>query len=72
MRLAVLLLSVEPWVVVAVAAGAAFGGWLAVVGIDVQTDPSKAVRRSPDRPLGALLGGFSELRNNVDMAVIIG
>ena len=69
---ALLLLSVDPWVVVAVSSLAALGGMSAVVGINVDIDPSKAVRRVRDRPRDALLGGLTELRANIDMAVIVG
>jgi MFS family permease len=69
---ALLLLIVEPWFVVAVSSVASLAGLLAVVGINVDIDPSKAVRRSPDRPRDALMGGFLELRSNVDMAIIVG
>lgn len=69
---AVLLLTVEPWFVVAVAAVASLAGLLAVVGITVVIDPSKAVRRSRDRPNAALMGGIVELRANADMATIVG
>ncbi len=69
---ALLLLSVDPWVVVAVSSLAALGGMSAVVGINVDVDPSKAMRRVRDRPRDALMGGLTELRANVDMAVIVG
>ena len=69
---ALLLLTVEPWVVVAASSFAALGGLLAVAGISVGVDPSKAVRRSRDRPRDALMGGLKELRENVDMAIIVG
>ena len=69
---ALLLLTLEPWVVVATASFAALGGLFAVAGINVGVDPSKAVRRSRDRPRDALMGGLQELRENVDMAIIVG
>jgi CRP-like cAMP-binding protein len=69
---ALLLLGVDPWFVVAVAALAAFGGFLAMAGINIAVDPSKAVRRSHDRPRDALLGGLVELRGNLDMAILVG
>jgi MFS family permease len=43
-----------------------------VSGIRVDIDPSKAVKRRRDRPLEALLGGLTELRNNPDAAVVVG
>ena len=46
---ALLLLGVDPWVVVAVSSLAALGGLLAVAGINITIDPSKAVRRSRRR-----------------------
>lgn len=69
---ALLLLSVDPWMVVAVSSLAALGGMSAVVGINVDVDPSKAMRRVRDRPRDALMGGLTELRANGDMAVIVG
>jgi MFS family permease len=69
---ALILLSVDPWVVVAVSSLAALGGMSAVAGINVEIDPSKAMRRIRDRPRDALMGGLTELRANVDMAVIVG
>lgn len=69
---ALLLLRLDPWFVLAVASLAALGGLWAVAGINVDVDPSKAVRRARDRPRDALMGGLMELRNNVDMAVIVG
>jgi MFS family permease len=69
---ALLLLGVEPWFVVATSSLAAFGGLLAVAGINVAVDPSRAVQRSRDRPRDALLGGLVELRHNVDMAILVG
>ena len=41
-------------------------------GVRVHVDPSKAVRRTRDRPSEALLGGLSELRHNTDAAVVVG
>ncbi len=69
---ALLLLRLDPWFVVAVASLAALGGLFAVVGINVDVDPSRAMRRARDRPRDALMGGLMELRHNVDMAVIVG
>ena len=69
---ALLLLGAQPWFVIAASALAGLGGLLAVVGIDVATDPSKAVRRSRERPRDALMGGLVELRGNVDMAILVG
>lgn len=68
---AVLLVAAEPSLVVAVAATAALAGLLAVAGIRVDVDPSKAVRKDRDRPLEGLTGGFAELRGNSDLAVIV-
>ena len=45
---------------------------LAVAGINIAVDPSKAVQRSHDRPRDALLGGLVELRRNIDMAILVG
>jgi MFS family permease len=67
-----LLLTTDPTIVVVAAVVAAMAGCLAVSGVRVHVDPSKAVRRTPDRPLEALLGGLSELRHNTDAAVVIG
>jgi hypothetical protein len=69
---ALLLLGVEPWFVVAVSSVAALGGLLAVAGLNIAVDPSKAVRRSRDRPRDALMGGLMELRDNLDMAILVG
>ena len=69
---ALLLLGVEPWVVLAVSSLAALGGLLAVAGINITIDPSKAVRRSGDGPRDALMGGLMELRHNTDMAILVG
>ena len=69
---ALLLLRFDPWFVLAVSSLAALGGLFAVVGINVDVDPSKAMRRTRDRPRDALMGGLIELRDNVEMAVIVG
>jgi MFS family permease len=69
---ALLLLSVAPSYVVAVSALAALGGLVAVAGIKVGADPSKAMRRTRDRPRDALMGGLIEMRDNVDLAIIVG
>ncbi len=69
---ALLLLTTDPWFVVVAAAGAAAAGFVAVSGIRVDVDPSKAVRRRRDRPLEALLGGLIELHGNTDAAVVVG
>lgn len=69
---AFLLLSVAPSYVVAVSALAALGGLIAVAGINVGADPSKAMRRTRDRPRDALMGGLVELRDNIDLAIIVG
>jgi MFS family permease len=69
---ALLLLGVEPWCVLGVSSLAALGGLLAVAGINVGADPSKALQRVHDRPREALMGGLLELRRNVDMAVLVG
>ena len=53
----------------AVAAVAAASGVLAMARLDVRTDPSKAERRHPARPIETLLGGVAELRQNRDLAV---
>ena len=68
---AVLLLAAGPSFVLAAAAVAAAAGFFAVRGIRVDVDPSKAVRRSRDRPIDALLGGLTELRSNPDAAVVV-
>ncbi|HSB86666.1 MAG TPA: MFS transporter [Ilumatobacteraceae bacterium] len=68
---ALLLLVAGPWVVVTAAAGAALMGSLAVLGLNVDVDPSKAVRRSPGRPTVALLGGINDLAANTDMAAVV-
>jgi hypothetical protein len=67
-----LLFFTGPSLVVAVAAVASLGGLRAVSGIHLDIDPSKAVRRSNDRPLAALMGGLEELRRNRDMAIVVG
>ena len=69
---ALMLVWVDPWLVVSTSAAAAAGGFIAISGIRVDVDPSKAVKRRRDRPLEALLGGLIELRDNTDAAVIVG
>jgi MFS family permease len=69
---ALLLLSTGPWFVVAVASTASGFGLIAVSGIRVDVDPSKAVRRMRERPIDELLGGLRELHTNRDMAVVVG
>jgi MFS family permease len=69
---ALLLLATGPWFVVAVAAVACIGGLLAVAGVYVDVDPSKAVRRSQESPIRALTGGVRELRENHDTAIVVG
>ena len=69
---ALLLIMTDPWFVVATASVAAAAGFVAVSGIRVDVDPSKAVRRGRDRPLEAVLGGLIELRDNPDAAVVVG
>ncbi len=69
---AILLLRAQPWFVLAVSSLAALGGLLSVAGLDIAIDPSKAVRRSRERPRDALMGGLLELRANVDMAILVG
>lgn len=69
---ALILLAADPWLVVTVSAATAAAGFVAVSGIRVDVDPSKAVRRRRDRPLEALLGGLAELRHNTDAAVVVG
>jgi len=69
---ALLLVGSDPWFVVMSAAAVAAAGALSVSGIRVDVDPSKAVRRTRDRPLQALLGGLVELRGNPDAAVSVG
>jgi MFS family permease len=67
-----LLLEAKPWVVVLAASLAAAGGCVAIANIRVDVDPSKAVRRTGDHPLRALIGGLTELRSNTDAAVVVG
>ena len=67
-----LLFVTEPWFVVAVASVACVGGLLAVAGVYVDVDPSKAVRRTQESPVRALMGGLRELDSNRDIAVIVG
>ncbi|MEY2445371.1 MAG: hypothetical protein QOE00_1951 [Ilumatobacteraceae bacterium] len=69
---ALLLIGLTPWVVIVVSAAASLGGSFAVAGINVDVDPSKATRRAHERPGAALLGGLTELRGNVDLAIIVG
>jgi MFS family permease len=69
---ALLLLGVAPSYVLAVSALAALGGLVAVAGIKVSADPSKALRRIRDRPKDALMGGLVEMRNNIDLGIIVG
>jgi MFS family permease len=67
-----LLLRAEPWVVVVAAAVAAVAGCASVAHIRVDVDPSKAVRRTGDRPLESLIGGVTELREHTGVAVVVG
>jgi len=69
---ALLTVVVDPWFAVAASASAAVVGMFAVARLEVQTDPSKAVRGRAARPLQSLFGGFVELRRNVAIGVIIG
>ena len=69
---ALLLLRTDPWFVVLAASVAAAVGCIAVSGIRVDVDPSKAVRRTRERPLEALIGGITELRKNTDAAIVVG
>lgn len=57
--------------VVAAAAVAAGLGLIAVAGIRVDVDPSRAVRSTPVRPVQALLGGFAVIGADRDLTVII-
>ena len=66
-----LLFRTDPWFVLSSASVAAAAGCVAVSGIHVDVDPSKAVRRRRDRPLEALIGGITELRKNTDTAVVV-
>jgi MFS family permease len=66
-----LLVGVDPWGVIVASVGAAVLGLYAVVRIDVDADPSKAVRRGRDRPAAALLGGLAAMRANTDMGVVV-
>ena len=69
---AVFLLRGEPWFVLAVTAVIAALGVVAVSRVRVGVDPSKALRRTPDRPLVVLIGGLTELRKNSDLAIVVG
>lgn len=69
---AVFLLRAEPSFVLAVTAIIAALGVVAVSRVRVGMDPSKALRRTPDRPLVALIGGLTELRKNSDLAIVVG
>jgi len=67
-----LLLGADPWAVIVASAAAAAAGAVSVATIRIGVDPSKAVRRTRDRPVEALIGGITELRNNPNMAVVVG
>ena len=69
---ALLLFRTDPWFVVVTASVAAAAGCIAVSGIRVDVDPSKALRRTRERPLGALIGGVTELRKNAETAIVVG
>ena len=69
---ALLLFRTDPWFVVATASVAAAAGCIAVSGIRVDVDPSKAVRRTREHPLQALIGGMTELRKNTETGVVVG
>ena len=68
----VFLLRAEPWFVMAVASIIAALGVVAVSRVRVGVDPSKALRRTPDRPVDALIGGLTELRKNSDVTIVVG
>ena len=70
---ALLLLGVDPWFVVAVVVARRARRAARRSPASTSTvDPSKAVRRSHDRPRDALMGGLMELRANIDMAILVG
>jgi len=66
-----LLLSADPWLVLAVSFVSAAGGLAAMSRITVTVDPSKAVVGERDRTVAALLGGLIQLRQNPDIALIV-
>src|SRR4051812_31175182 len=68
---ALALLSADPWLAVGIASAASALGVLAVSRVHVGVDPSKAARRVHDRPFEALTGGLTELRGNLDTALIV-
>ena len=67
-----LLLVADPSVVVVAAAVTAAAGCLSLANVRVDADPSKAVRRRRVGPLAALIGGVTELRENTDLAAVVG
>ncbi|HUC32900.1 MAG TPA: MFS transporter, partial [Ilumatobacteraceae bacterium] len=69
---AVLLAIASPTAVAGAASIAALLGLLAVAGLRVSSDPSRAVRRRPDSPIKAISAGFSELRAQPDVGILIG
>ncbi|HEX6659807.1 MAG TPA: cyclic nucleotide-binding domain-containing protein, partial [Ilumatobacter sp.] len=69
---ALLLLAAEPWVPTLAAAGAAGLGVLAVSGLHVTSDPSRAMRQQRVGALDAVARGFQVLWRDRDQALIVG
>ena len=66
-----LLLSADPWLVLGLSLVSVAGGLAAMTRITVTVDPSKAIVAERDRPIAALLGGLTQLRNDRDIALIV-
>jgi MFS family permease len=66
-----LLLAADPWVVMAASSVAALGGLVSVLRIRVDADGSSRSQAAHEAPVRALLGGFTELRANPDMATFV-
>jgi CRP-like cAMP-binding protein len=69
---ALLLLAADPWVPTLAAAGAAGLGVLAVSGLHVISDPSRAMRQQRVGALDAVARGFQVLWRDRDQALIVG
>ena len=68
----VVLLTASPWVVLAISAGAAAAGCLAVATIRPAMDPSKSVGSAHEGPVAALAGGLRAMHRDADMLLLVG
>ena len=69
---AVLLAVTEPWVVVAASAAAALAGLVAVARLDIAERTATLQGVVADGPVRALAGGLADLRDDRELAAIVG